>query len=299
MNLRYLIVVFLCAAPFLLHAQIDSLRKYEMKIKVLGDSMLDSENQGTRLSAVFELIPTFQKCIAFKGSFQYPFDSLKFMTKLKSDDGLFRIYNWNVRFQDGSLRFYGAVQFNPEQKKYPTKLIPLFDKADKSDSLIAFQPLDHQNWYGAQYYQLITKEVKTGFLRSLFRKEYRYTLIGWDGSPKKINRKIIEPLVIGRDGELTFGAPYIHDLGQEQTVKLRKIFEYKKDAVMHLKYNPQKKAIVFDNLIPPNPANKGMTETYVPEGTYDYFVYENGIWKRKYELFDSELSPADEMRQNR
>ncbi|MNT39865.1 hypothetical protein D3C72_1761470 [compost metagenome] len=47
---------------------------------------------------------------------------------------------------------------------------------------------------------------------------------------------------------------------------------------MMLKYLPSKKWIVFDHLIPSQPAKEGFYEFYGPDLSYDGLKYENGSW---------------------
>jgi len=56
----------------------DSLKAYELKLKDLGDSVVDGVTQTRRILALKKFIPTLVKALKFPGSFYYPFDSLTF-----------------------------------------------------------------------------------------------------------------------------------------------------------------------------------------------------------------------------
>src|SRR5579872_2818792 len=91
---------------------VDSLRKYEMILKGYSDTILDSKTELNRIIATVNFIPTFVKALKFPGSYTYPFDSLTFMHKLEPNDNSFRLYNWVLKYSDGSCRYYAAIQWN-------------------------------------------------------------------------------------------------------------------------------------------------------------------------------------------
>src|SRR5688500_7350438 len=73
------------------NAAADTLRKYEMELKAIGDSMIDGQKQGERIKALLKYVPLLVKTLKLEGSYDYPFDSLSFMKVLKPEDGSFRI----------------------------------------------------------------------------------------------------------------------------------------------------------------------------------------------------------------
>jgi hypothetical protein len=48
---------------------------------------------------------------------------------------------------------------------------------------------------------------------------------------------------------------------------------------MSLRYDPQKKMIVFDHLSPTKPSLEGQYEFYGPDFTYDGLKFEKGVWE--------------------
>ena len=103
---------------------LDSLQKQEMKLKALSDTILDGTNQMARIHAVTKYIPLFVKTLKIPGSYNYPFDSLIFMKKLVPPDNKIRLYSWAVKFDDGTYRYYCALQMN---RTDTFKLIPFRD----------------------------------------------------------------------------------------------------------------------------------------------------------------------------
>jgi hypothetical protein len=56
---------------------------------------------------------------------------------------------------------------------------------------------------------------------------------------------------------------------------------------MTLRYIGKKDLIAFENLIPPDEKSIGMYQSYLPDGSYDYFVYKKGKWKKREMLFEN------------
>lgn len=261
----------------------DSLKFYELKLKAIGDSMLDGKSQMARVKSVVKFIPLLVKTLKLDGSFYYRFDTLKFMYTFTPSDEKFRLYNWNVKFADGTFRYYAVLQMNPENG---FKLIPLYDKVEKEYFHVDDTTFNSESWYGAQYYQLFHKRIH--------RKDY-YFMLGWDGYKLSSTRKIIEVLSFDEDGKPVFGAP-LFKIGDE--LKYRMIFEFKPDAIMTLKYDPERELIIYDNLVPPNENSKGKYFTYVPDGTYDFLKFNKrkDYWEKEEMLFNEkkDSSPAED-----
>jgi hypothetical protein len=257
---------------------LDSLKKYELELQTLGDSMIDGAKQGERIKALVKYVPLLVKTLKFEGSFDYPFDSLKFMKMLRPEDRTFRIYNWALKYDDGSFRYYGAIQVN---RKDSFKLIPLRDYREKYDTMLENITVTPERWIGALYYSIIPQKVKG--------KTY-YTLLGWDGDQYISDKKLIDVLHFEKDKAI-FGAPIFDVKGK---IKNRIIFQFSGDATMLLQYVPDHKMITFDKLVPPNQWGEGMFYTYVPDGTYDYFLWKKGKWVFEEELFDTFKKPIKE-----
>ena len=88
---------------------------------------------------------TLQKSEAFS----YDFDSLsKFMSTVKSKDGLFRLFNWNIELKNQKQHYDCWIYFSDRS------IIKLNDTKNKSKN-IEFISLEHQNWLGALYFEII------------------------------------------------------------------------------------------------------------------------------------------------
>jgi hypothetical protein len=259
---------------------LDSLRFYERRLTGLAESIITARSQAERVTSTYFFARTLISALKQPNSFDYPFDSAgKYISILMPPDKSFRIFTWSLKWGDDSLvtadsfEFYGAIQVNNKEK---LELYGLYD----SSAVLGkpeYEELNNRYWYGALYYQII--ETK-------YKKQKYYTLLGWDGYSRASNRKIADVLTFDENGKPKFGAP-IFDMADETPAKYRVIFEFRDDATMTLRYIGKKDLIAFENLIPPDEKSIGMYQSYLPDGSYDYFVYKKGKWKKREMLFEN------------
>jgi len=105
----------------------------------------------------------------------------------------------------------------------------------------------------------------------------------WDGNDLLTNRKIIDVITIGSNGNVKFGYPVLKT-EQNRTAK-RLIFEYGDEVVMSLKWEPEYNAIVFDYLVPLSDQFHGVWAYYGPSlNRFDALIYNKGKWTYKKDL---------------
>lgn len=237
------------------------------ELKLLREEVINAQNDSERIKANDRFIISLEKILQSEESFKMGFDSLKQTGILPSPDNALRLLTWNLPFDDETHKYYCYIQtYNKKQKKY--QFFKLIDKSDE----IQFpekKTLGKENWYGALYYQIIPFSNKG--------KTY-YTLLGWDGNSSMTRKKIIDVFYFGNNGEPKFGED-IFQMGK--TTQKRVIFEFSSQAVMSLKYHPERKQIVFDHLSPSQPEMDGMYQYYGPDFSYDAFEWEKGKWVYK------------------
>lgn len=197
-------------------------------------------------------------------SFGFSFDSLKNVSIIKSPDQAFRVISWYLLLENGTYRYYGAIQMNSNNG--PLKLFPLIDQTENlNDPNII---TDNQKWFGARYYEIIP--VTSGS-----HLPY-YILLGWKGNNQTTTKKVIEILSFSKD-KLSFGAPVFDGKGIKD--KNRFIFEYTKSNAMLLKTDHKAGMIVFDHLAPFDSQMTGRYEFYGSDGTFDGFKIIGGKLK--------------------
>ncbi|GAB2690634.1 hypothetical protein GCM10027037_12180 [Mucilaginibacter koreensis] len=237
-----------------------SLRHYQDSLQRLGREMVNNESDVERKNANYAFIRMLVTALKTPHSYDFAFDSLKTISILNSPDRKFRIFSWPVMNQDGSYRFYGAVQMN---NNGPLVLHPLEDYSpilkNPEDSVTT-----NRKWFGAEYYKIIP----------VYSNRPYYVLLGWKGNNVKSTKKVIEVLSFD-NGIPVWGKPVFEG---NSKIRSRVIFEYSRQASMLLRYVPEQNLIVFDHIAPPDAKMKGKMEMYGPDLTYDGYRLSNGKW---------------------
>ncbi|MCS7078332.1 MAG: hypothetical protein NZ455_16590 [Bacteroidia bacterium] len=243
------------------------LQDLEQQLAFLGREVLKANSDNIKLSSSQQFIKLMAQALRIEGSFEYPFDSLTTVSKLVPEDKKFRLFTWYYSLSNGRHRYFGCVQFLDEKGR--EKIVPLFDRTQKQVDL-EFKKLSNENWIGALYYQLFTVEHK--------RKKY-YIVIGWNGlNDNKSSIRVIDVVRIEGD-KVVFGEPIFYTVSKSKIAQSRVIHQYNKMASMTCKYDPNKKAIIYDHLVPMQRADGTRStakEDYVPDGSYDALIFKNG-----------------------
>jgi hypothetical protein len=241
------------------------LTELEKHLSELFQFMSDASNDKDKNLINNDITISFEEALKIPGSFNYPFDSLKYIGKILSSDKRLRIYTWNIPYHDGTHQYTGYLQYIPEKTKEPE----IFQLTDKSEeiSIPTQAVLDNHHWYGALYYDIILCTDK---------KNRYYTLLGFDFNDIFSSKKVIDVLYFNEDNKPVFGKPLFEHDGNLAT---RIIFEFSARVSMTLKYHKEKEIIVYDHLSPSRPSLTGKFQFYGPDMSYDGLKFEDGIWK--------------------
>lgn len=285
-KIKYLAALFivitclapLCEAQKIVPADRTLLKEKEDSLKKLAaDIILDSLTAG-RMRSDSLFVRTLVRSLQIRNSFYYPFAALEGVSKLYAPDSTFRIFTWNISFDDYYARQRGAIQIRTNDGSL--KLIPLRDfsefTADVMDSVRT-----KANWVGAVYYDIV---------KTTYNGKNYYTLIGFDRNTEMSNKKWIEVLTFDAKNEPVFGGQYFsfEKDSAKRAPQFRYSLEYKKDARAILKYDEDSKLIIVDHLISETdePENKW---SYVPDGDYEAFKWQNGKWVHIDKLYNYKL----------
>lgn len=244
------------------NGQTGNLEQLEDSIQSLFNKIILTKNDQDKLNYNSKIENIFNQILNEENSFEYPFNKLKHVSKLSSDDGLLRIFTWNLPYNNGIYEYFGFIQI--KSKNNSISLIKLTDNSNEISSP-QDKILNNDNWYGALYYKILTNTYKN--------KTY-YTLFGWDGNDNFTNKKIIETLEI-KHKKTQFGNPIIK-MGNETYNRI--IFEYAKQVKMMLRYDEKEKLIVFDHLAPSLKKFKGQYMYYGPDLSQDGLQFIDGYW---------------------
>lgn len=261
------------------------LRQKEDSLKVLAKTFLTAEATEDRMRKDSLFIKTLIRALQVKNSFHYPFDSVRGVSRLYAPDSTFRLFTWQLDFQDSYAyaRQRGAIQYRTPDGSL--KLTPLQDYSE-----FANNPLDsartRNNWIGAVYYNII-KNTHNG-------KAY-YTLFGFDGNSYRTNKKWIDVLTFDERSQPVFGAQPFFTFEKDSVRRkpqYRYAIEYKKAASTTMNYDEDSKTILVDHLISETD-EPDLPWTFVPDGDYEGFQWVAGRWQHIDKVFDFKLKDGE------
>ena len=145
--------------------------EYEDTLKVIAERVMNLPLEAEKRIANDALIEYLSEVLLYEKSFNYNFDSLITISRIKSPDKRFRIFNWLLKKDNNTYEYYGIVHYYDKKKK-KFELITLIDNSNNIRTPEQ-ENLDATNWYGGLIYDIIYIK-KPG-------KKY-YTLLLWDGN---------------------------------------------------------------------------------------------------------------------
>jgi len=261
--MKFRILLFLIVANVLWTNAQSELEEKEksLNIKLLALRSAKTDDQMDFLNNDFK--KSMENFLKMEGAFEYKFQHLKTVAVLDSPDEKVRIVNWNIEYTDLSYT-YSAFVLHKNENKGKIVVTELIDALDaysaKPEGII-----DAKNWYGCLYYKIVPFE-RNGKLE--------YLLLGWDGGTSGSNFKLMDVLTINGNS-IKLGSPVFK--GKKNTLK-RVVFEYSDKSNMVLRFEEKYSRVVMDHLSPESPTLAGLYSYYVPDMSYDAYVYTDGAW---------------------
>ena len=257
---------------------------FEDSLAIYGNILNKDTIQENRTKANYTFIKTLVNSLKEKNSFQYSYDSLQNIISIKkSEDNKFRIFSWFTQNDDGSYRFFGAIQMNNPNK---LELYPLIDQTQQIQISVSLpdSTLTPEKWFGAVYYQI---------LPVLGIKEPYYILLGWKGKNLSTNHKVVETLYF-KNGKPQFGTAVLEKSAKSNDFAKRIVYTYTKEANMLLRYVKDEKMIVFDHLVASSEETADIFDLYAPDLSYDGYKFKSGKWVIQENLKLSNLPDEDD-----
>ncbi len=234
----------------------------ENQLKYMFESLYNEEIIGTNLATCYAIDSLFSEALNQPGAFNFEWKKLDKIGKLKSEDGVVKVFSWLYMVNRNEYHYSAYIQIDKgggNSEIY--KLIPSDSEETRSEDF----PQKIDNWHAKIYYEIVT----TKFKRKLF-----YTLIGADFNDANSSLKTVEVMAIQRGKPVFRGDQFL--VGGK--VKDRIIMEYSADVAVSLRYNSELQMIVFDHIVPLHPIYQGNYQFYGPDGSYDGFRFIDGIW---------------------
>lgn len=233
--------------------------------------VISATTDSAKLSSAEILQEKLLEVLANPASFDYEFANLRMTTVAIASHpkANVRLFTFNIILKNGVFQQYGVIQ---RKTKAGISLFTLHDTAQNLPKDYLETTVEHPEWIGGLYYQLIPHKIK--------RKQY-YVVMAFDGHNLNSNRSIID--VLSFENEIpVWGAPIFRDGIEDPSEEMRVVFEYHKSSRILMRYEEEQKTIVFDEVGPPFPAAKGNAYYYTPTGDYSgYKPSRNGIFTKE------------------
>lgn len=274
----YIFSFFLC---FNLNAQKD-FKQLELDLAYYADGFMNHMKPENRIRAYENFAEVLEKTLAMEGSYDYPFDSLVWLSTLQAKDASFKLVTWQVEMQENEFQYHGFIQF----KENESQAIFLHHTEDKS-SLFKYANSKPADWIGAYYYQI--KDVD--------KKGKQYVLIGKQNSDAYTTRKIAEVLNVDKKNyTVSFGSPIFlkETKGRKPDMLNRIVHSYSSDVMGTMAYDEEMNLLVFDHTIAVMGRMPGQGPTSVPDGSFVAYKPKGEKWYFQEKVFDqtSETPPG-------
>jgi hypothetical protein len=258
-----------------LRAKEDTLRDYSLYLNT-------DSTTAERMISDSAFTRTLVRALQIKNSFYYPFDSVIGISHIYAPDTSFRIFSWNISYDDYYQRQRGAIQMRTADGSL--KLFPLRDYSE-----FTTKPEDsvrsRGNWIGAVYYNIV---------RTQYRNKNYYTLFGFDPNGAQSSMKWIDVLSFNEKGEPVFGGPFFSY--EKDSIpgppKYRYGIEFKKDTRVLVNYIDELGVILVDHLVSETDQPE-LAWTLVPDGDQEGFKWENGKWVHIDKVFTLKLKDGE------
>jgi hypothetical protein len=266
----------LMAISFNSISQID-LKNKEYELVLLLDSIRKAKTEEDKMLLSDAIALEIELMLTDENSMQYPFDSLKLISKITAPDNSWRMFNWHIEDDKKQHKYWAIIQYKHQNKYRVVSLMDAAEDLKSPESKILKAP----QWYGAHYYTVFMPEKN------------KYYLLGYNGKSNIISQKVIEVLSFDNKGNIIFGDDvFVTEKGSPKRI----LFEYSREVSMSVKYHDKFKTIVFDHLSPREPHLVNLKQFYGPDLSYDAFQYKKGKWEllqnvdvRKYAVDNKKL----------
>ncbi len=248
---------------------------FQQREPMLSDALIAVRSAVTdedRKKANDQFIELLELVLEEPGVTEYPFEKLVSMSTVKSPDGAFRIFNWNI--EDNSyVHSHYCYVVRPEHSGKKN----IIHKLTEDKITITPRPegtLTPNTWYGALYYNIIPVK-KNG--------QTLYTVLGFNGNDSRTNRKMLDVFFF-KGKQMRMGYPMFQEEAGSEKLLRRVFLEYSDQASVTMNLNKHLAAIVFDHLVPEQANLEGMYDFYIPDMTYDGYQWTDGFWTYKEDI---------------
>jgi hypothetical protein len=266
MKLLLYILLLLPNLTFGKEVEVDTfLVRKEDELALLLKKLRASKSSGELGLNNLNFTEELKEVLKYPGVLDYPFEKLNTMSTVKSPDGEFRLFNWNIEDENQMHSHFCYLVRKGRSGK--NQVIAFkedkFTLGPRPDGM-----LTPRRWYGALYYKIVPIDIG--------RKTY-YTMFAYNGGTRSSNKKILDVFWF-KGKTLRIGYPLFQDERDNETLYNRVFIEYSEKASVSVRFEAKINKIVFDHLMPETPNLKGMYEYYIPDMSYDAYFWKNDFW---------------------
>ena len=180
-----------------------------------------------------------------------------------ADDGAFRVISWQVDEGNGTYKYVGYIQLK-------NGLIRKFDSEKGRVTHKSDNPCSVEDWTGGLVYKILSAE--DGYYLLTFKMIDAFTKV-----------KTLEPISINEG--ITLGRPGAFDINR-RGASARLSLVHSADSNAQITYESSTRRFIFDHLIAVQGRMEGQGPTFVPDGSYRAFEYQDGGWTYIDKLYD-------------
>ncbi len=243
-------------------------------LSFFGDAMINASMPANRVFAAEKFESLFLDRITQENSFNDSFEDLAFISVQYDDANSLRVVSWQIDEGEGSFGYRGYVQLSDGS-------LHAFGSLTGHESYKGNSSVNIEDWKGGLVYKVLTAD--DGIYLLTFQMIDEFTKV-----------KTLEPLAFDGD-KIMIGRPGSFDINRRGS-SARIALEHSMDSNTQITYEPSTKRFIFDHLIAVQGRLQGQGPTYVPDGSYRAFEYQDGSWKYIDKLYtevnDGPLDPT-------
>ncbi len=255
----------------------DSTSLLKRQIAQAAQELIDSLPD-VRMQAHEQLKNDLVKWLSQKESWRHPLEELPTLSVQYAADSSFRFITWQVETPDRHYRHGGIVQ----RRSSPQAPVLLHDRPPQA-RFSEYETTDATDWFGGLCYALYPFETQDG--------QTVWLCFFYDSYSPYIARKWVDVLHFDTNGKLRFGLPVFAKpdaFGGEDRLS-RVLMEYFRQAATRFNYDIELGLIVKEHIIPYGMLPDRSGPAPVPDGSYEGFRYEKGLWKYEEKIFHQSL----------
>ncbi len=257
-----------------LAAQDDSLA---LRVQFLARQLIDSTPQ-IREQAHARLTEALMKLLQQPKSEERSFEALQTISLQTPPDSSFRFFTWQCEMADGSYRHGGILQ----RREDPQNPIALRDQPPQA-RFSEYTSDYADSWIGGICYALHPFQTEDG--------QTAWLAFFYDSHSPFIARKWMDVIWFDEDQNLRFGLP-VFSMPDEFggfDKHSRVLMEYYRYAATRFAYEDELGLVIKDHIVPYGMLPDRSAPAPVPDGSYEGFRYEKGLWIYNDKIFHQVL----------